>query len=84
MNIAELCKGSTADSDSVCLGSNPSSAAIKNAPLKSRGAFFITANRGFEPCVSPSAKLGFAFERQPSGSSLTGGKAINLRLRRIP
>lgn len=24
---AELCKGSTADSDSVCLGSNPSSAA---------------------------------------------------------
>ncbi len=28
--IAELCKGSTADSDSVCLGSNPSSAARKN------------------------------------------------------
>ena len=27
--IAELCKGSTADSDSVCLGSNPSSAARK-------------------------------------------------------
>lgn len=27
MNIAELCKGSTADSDSVCEGSNPSSAA---------------------------------------------------------
>ena len=26
-NVAELCKGSTADSDSVCLGSNPSSAA---------------------------------------------------------
>ena len=28
-DIAELCKGSTTDSDSVCLGSNPSSAAIK-------------------------------------------------------
>ena len=28
--IAELCKGSTADSDSVCLGSNPSRAAIFN------------------------------------------------------
>ena len=28
-NKAELCKGSTADSDSVCLGSNPSSAAIE-------------------------------------------------------
>ena len=27
--IAELCKGSTADSDSVCEGSNPSSAAKK-------------------------------------------------------
>ena len=27
-SIAELCKGSTTDSDSVCLGSNPSSAAI--------------------------------------------------------
>ena len=26
-DIAELCKGSTTDSDSVCLGSNPSSAA---------------------------------------------------------
>ncbi len=28
-NIAGLCKGSTADSDSVCLGSNPSPAAMK-------------------------------------------------------
>ena len=33
---AELCKGSTADSDSVCLGSNPSSAANKK-PLLSYG-----------------------------------------------
>ena len=30
MFVAELCKGSTADSDSVCLGSNPSSAAKKD------------------------------------------------------
>ena len=28
-----MCKGSTADSDSVCLGSNPSSAAKKSAPV---------------------------------------------------
>ena len=28
MSGAELCNGSTADSDSVCEGSNPSSAAI--------------------------------------------------------
>ena len=34
--IAVLCKGSTADSDSVCLGSNPSTAAI--APVN--GALF--------------------------------------------
>ncbi len=33
---AELCKGSTADSDSVCLGSNPSSAAKAPSHL---GAF---------------------------------------------
>ena len=32
-NIAELCKGSTADSDSVCEGSNPSSAARKKDQL---------------------------------------------------
>ena len=28
LNIAELCNGSTTDSDSVCWGSNPYSAAI--------------------------------------------------------
>ena len=33
LNIAELCKGSTADSDSVCLGSNPSSAAIEKQTI---------------------------------------------------
>ena len=31
LNIAELCNGSTADSDSACEGSNPSSAAMKKA-----------------------------------------------------
>ncbi len=36
--IAELCKGSTTDSDSVCLGSNPSSAAKKPAQ---KSWFFI-------------------------------------------
>jgi hypothetical protein len=34
VNIAELCNGSTTDSDSVCLGSSPSSAAkIMGAPF---------------------------------------------------
>ncbi len=31
-NVAELCNGSTYDSDSYCLGSNPSSAAKEKAP----------------------------------------------------
>ena len=31
--VAELCNGSTYDSDSYCLGSNPSSAAKKKASL---------------------------------------------------
>ena len=30
LDFAELCNGSTADSDSVCLGSNPSSAVYCN------------------------------------------------------
>ncbi len=37
--VAELCKGSTADSDSVCLGSNPSSAA-RSDPEEIRGRLF--------------------------------------------
>ena len=37
---AELCKGSTADSDSVCLGSNPSSAANKASNENSGLVFF--------------------------------------------
>ena len=36
-NVAELCNGSTYDSDSYCLGSNPSSAAKRKCP--EHGAF---------------------------------------------
>ena len=39
--LAELCKGSTADSDSVCLGSNPSSAAKKKADCESNLLFSV-------------------------------------------
>ena len=48
--IAELCKGSTADSDSVCWGSNPYSAAKENRP-SSDGlfSFFWQPNSRFEP-----------------------------------
>ena len=38
--VAELCKGSTADSDSVCLGSNPSSAAKKSDKFRLVGFFY--------------------------------------------
>ena len=40
LRIAELCNGSTADSDSVCLGSNPSSAASKTEEHSSSVFFF--------------------------------------------
>ena len=39
-DIAELCNGSTADSDSVCEGSNPSSAARKKTKSISTWSFF--------------------------------------------
>ena len=39
--IAELCKGSTTDSDSVGLGSNPSSAAKKKSSEHIRGFFYL-------------------------------------------
>ena len=41
IKIAELCKGSTADSDSVCLGSNPSPAA-KESNSYELDFFFFT------------------------------------------
>ena len=41
-NVAELCNGSTYDSDSYCLGSNPSSAAKEKAP--NVGAFCYAHN----------------------------------------
>ena len=39
--VAELCNGSTADSDSVCLGSNPSSATKRKKPPKRVVFLFI-------------------------------------------
>lgn len=53
LNIAELCNGSTADSDSACEGSNPSSAATKKA-LAIASAFFVAAEEGFEPSQAES------------------------------
>ena len=44
-NIAGLCNGSTADSDSVCEGSNPSPAAKEPQP-KGCGSFFLLRDLG--------------------------------------
>ena len=46
MFLAELCKGSTADSDSVCLGSNPSSAAKKIDNLRQKVVDFFIQSEG--------------------------------------
>ena len=84
LNIAELCKGSTADSDSVCLGSNPSSAA-KNKKDTTRVSFlFFSANRMRTQCFAHRAKLGFGFPAQSGGRSRADGKRGNFRHRRIP
>ena len=44
VDIAELCKGSTNDSDSFCSGSNPDSAAIKNVVFNNILFFAKTAH----------------------------------------
>lgn len=44
-NFAELCKGSTRVSESLCLGSIPSSAAIKKQPPIRVAVFFIVVVR---------------------------------------
>ena len=57
MHVAGLCNGSTADSDSVCLGSNPSPAATK--PPKSldfqvlSGGFAFSASEKAERRMAP-------------------------------
>lgn len=43
-NNAELCNGSTSDSDSLCLGSNPSSA-TKKTITKSNRLFFMLSQK---------------------------------------
>ena len=82
----ELCNGSTADSDSVCWGSNPYSPA-RTKHRKRRCFFsFWQGNRGSRTTVLAAKPhcTGFAFEPQSASSSLVSGKAKNLRHRRIP
>ena len=57
-NIAGLCNGSTADSDSVCEGSNPSPAA-KEPQSKGCGSFFLVHDLG----TFDAEKLHLHFDR---------------------
>ncbi len=52
-NFAELCKGSTADSDSVCLGSNPSSAAKNSAGFFACRVFNFTDRKSIMQLTAP-------------------------------
>ncbi len=71
MNIAELCNGSTYDSDSYCLGSNPSSAAKAKAP--ERALFALAAELGFETSDKQTPPYG----RLPRGGFRIAKKAQN-------
>ena len=67
MLLAGLCKGSTADSDSVCEGSNPSPAATSSTL---RCAAFLFSQTGFEPspipCTAGAGSGGRAAGSDPS------------------
>ena len=57
-NTAGLCKGSTADSDSVCEGSNPSPAAIKNHRNSDRITVVFSLSKClFDKLKSPAESL---------------------------
>lgn len=60
-NIAGLCNGSTADSDSVCEGSNPSPAATE----KSETVRFWTSFFLFDPLSDPLTVLGLSIDSAP-------------------
>ena len=63
--IAELCKGSTADSDSVCLGSNPSSAAKNKRPLKPSGLLFLTEQVEHSFVFATQMRIGCVSKAKP-------------------
>ena len=60
-NIAGLCNGSTADSDSVCEGSNPSPAASKRSETKGFQTSFLVS----DPLFDPLTVLGLLIDSAP-------------------
>ena len=60
-NTAGLCNGSTADSDSVCEGSNPSPAASKRSETKGFQTSFLMS----DPLFDPLTVLGLSIDSAP-------------------
>ena len=61
MRLAGLCKGSTADSDSVCEGSNPSPAASKRSETNGFQTSFLVS----DPLFDPLTVLGLLIDSAP-------------------
>ena len=72
LNKGELCNGSTADSDSVCWGSNPYSPAKEKQTIIRWSVFLWQGNRGSRTTVLAAKPqcTGFAYPDRRSTSSL--------------
>ena len=84
-HLAELCKGSTADSDSVCLGSNPSSAAKNKRPLTPSGLLFLNAEQ-VEPSFvfAKQMRIGCVNERKALGACSYKPSEVLFRKKKPP
>ena len=83
-DLADLCKGSTADSDSVCLGSNPRSAAkAQRTPSGVRFFCALAADLSLRTLLRALALgIGFGFPAQSATSLLDRVKRGNFRASR--
>ena len=76
-NIAGLCKGSTADSDSVCEGSNPSPAARRDTALPC--LFFVSLDTDISLLIGKTARPPLSTVGIPPPHSKRSGDAARLR-----
>ena len=76
-NIAGLCKGSTADSDSVCEGSNPSPAARRDTALPC--LFFVSLDTGTSVLIDKTARPPLSTAGIPPPTPKRSGDAQRLR-----
>ena len=83
-NLAELCNGSTADSDSVRLGSNPGSAAKENRPsIDGLFSFFVCRTADSHTASCHRQELGSHTPTEVRQARLAGEGRGYLRYRRI-